>query len=272
MRIGQAGLYGPLAAGLLGMLLSGCGGGGGSSSASVGPGTNGRLQDVQLAPRPGAVFVSPTAIFQLSWTAAAPPPSQFDVTLQRYQEPRGGESQDTSAQNTILTQQGSYVWNVQRKDQFPFDTGGVYYLDLRANTGETQQVAFIVDGGPTVSGNQATQTISPGTSGSLVGLTISPTPGTVGMRKSTPFLLSWSGSTPPPAQFTVALHRYEEQRGSDSGGNSEQNISVSAQGSNAWQVRRKDNYDLDGDATYYLEISAPGQDPVRAAYLVSGNS
>ena len=273
MQLGRTVRLAMLAAGLIGPILSGCGGGGGGSSANIGTGTNGRLQDVQLAPSAGAVFVSPNAIFQLSWTVAAPPPSQFDVTLQRYLEPRGGESQDTSSQNVSVTQQGSsFVWNVQRKDQFPFDTGGVYYLDLRSNTGETQQFAFITDGGPTVSGNQATQTVNPGTGGSLSGLTLSPPPGTVQMRKSTPFLLSWNGTTPPPSQFTVALHRYQEPRGSDSGGNSEQNISINAQGSKAWQVKRKDNYDLDGDATYYLEISAPGQNPVRAAYIVSGNS
>ncbi len=274
MRFGQTSVYGVLAAGLLGIFLPGCGGGGGSSSSStISTGANGRLQDVQIGPRPGAVFVCPSAIFQLCWTNAMPPPSQFDVTLRRYQEPRGGESQDTGSQNiTVTPQSGGFAWNVQRKDQYRLDIGGVYYLDLRSNTGEAQQFAFITDGGPTVSGNQTSQTVSPGTGGSLSGLTISPAPGSVQIRKSTVFLLSWNGATLPPSEFTVALHRYKESRGSDSGGNSEQNISVSAQGSNAWQVRRKDNYNLEGNATYYLEVSGPGQDPIRAAYIVSDYS
>ena len=92
----------------------------------------------------------------------------------------------------------------------------------------------------------------------------------VGTRQpGDPLQLSWTAAAPPPATFGVLLRRYQEPRGTDTGSNEEQNITLSGSGTNAWQVRRKDNYDLENDATYYLEITAPGQDPVRAVYITS---
>lgn len=253
------------------LVLTGCGGGGSHSSSDVSTGANGRLADVQVGPRAGAVFVDPAATFQLAWPdPAAPPPATFGVALRRFQEPRGGESEDVSTQNVTVSQPGpAFVYNVGRKDRYPFDVGGVYYLDLHASTGETRQIAFIVDGGPTTASNRSEQTASPGTGGLLSGLAVAPAPGAVGIPKNTTFGLAWPGPVPPPSQFTVSLHRYEEARGTDAGDNSEQNVTLQAAGLNAWSVRRKDGYDLDGDATYYLEVSAPGQDPVRIAYLTS---
>lgn len=263
-------LLGLTCLGLGGLALAGCGGGGSHSTPDITTGANGRLADVQIGPRPGSAFVSPATTFQLSWTGGAPPPATFGVLLRRYGEPRGGESKDTGAQNVSVTQQGpGFVYNVGRKDGYPLDIGGVYYLDLHASTGESRQAAFITDGGPTVAGNQSTQTVSPGAGGSLSGLTVAPAPGAVNIPKNTAFLLSWTGPTPPPSQFTVSLHRYKEPRGTDGGSNEEQNITLSNQGGNSWQVRRKDNYDLENDATYYLEVSAPGQDPVRVTYITS---
>lgn len=275
MRLRITTLAGLLLAGLAlaGPLLTGCGGGGGGNgggSSDITTGANGRLQDVQIGPRAGAAFVSPATVFQLSWAAPAPPPASFGVLLRRYREPRGGQSKDTGPQNISVTQQGAaFVYNVARRDGFQLDTGGVYYLDLHSGAGDTQQAAFIADGGPTVAGNQSTQTLSPGTNGSLSGLTINPAPGAVNVPRNAAFVLSWSGAAPPPSQFTVSLHRYKEPRGSDGGGNEEQNITISGQGANVWSVRRKDNFDLENDATYYLEVSAPGQDPVRAVYISS---
>jgi len=263
-------LFGLTCLGLGGLALTGCGGGGGHSSPDIVTGADGRLQDVQIGPRPGSAFVSPSTTFQLSWTAAAPPPATFGVLLRRYQEPRGGESKDTGAQNITVTQQGpGFVYNVGRKDGYQLDIGGVYYLDLHSGAGESRQAAFITDGGPTIPDNQSTQTVSPGTGGSLSGLTLVPAPGSVNIPKNTAFLLSWNGPAPPPSQFTVSLHRYKEARGTDAGSNEEQNITISAQGGSVWRVRRKDDYDLESDGTYYLEVSAPGQDPVRAAYIAS---
>ena len=254
-----------------GLALAGCGGGGGShSSSDVSTGANGRLADVQVGPRAGAVFVGPASTFQLAWPSpAAPPPATFGVTLRRFQEPRGGEAKDVSTQNVTVSQQGAaFVYNVGRKDHYPFDVGGVYYFDLHASTGETKQVAFIADGGPTQPSNRSEQTASPGTGGLLSGLAVTPAPGAVNVPKNTTFVLAWPGPVPPPSQFTVSLHRYEEPRGTDGGDNLEQNVTLTGQGA-AWSVRRKDNYDLDGDATYYLEVSAPGQEPVRIAYLTT---
>ena len=265
-------LLGLTCLGMGGLMLAGCGGGGGGGNgpSDISTGASGRLQNVQIGPRAGSAFVSPATTFQLSWTAAAPPPATFGVLLRRYLEPRGGESKDTSTQNIFVSRQGpGFVYNVGRKDGFHLDTGGVYYLDLHSGAGDTQQAAFIADGGPTVAGNQSTQTVSPGMGGSLSGLTIVPAPGSVNIPKNTAFVLSWAGPTPPPSQFTVALHRYKEARGTDTGGNEEQNITVSGQGVNVWRVRRKDDYDLESDGTYYLEVSAPGQDPVRAVYITS---
>ena len=256
---------------LSGLALAGCGGGGSHSSPDVSTGASGRLADVQVGPSAGAVFVDPASTFQFSWpNPAAPPPATFGVGLRRFLEPRGGESRDVGTQNVTVSQVGSaFIYNVRRKDQFALDAGGVYYFDLHASTGETRQIAFIADGGPTVASNRSEQTVNPGTGGQVSGVLITPTPGAVNVPKNTTFLLAWSGPVLPPSQFTVSLHRYEELRGTDDGGNSEQNVTLNSQGANVWSLRRKDDYDLDGDATYYLEVSAPGQAPVRVAYLTS---
>lgn len=262
-------LFGLACLGLGAAVLTGCGGGSHGSS-DISTGAMGRLQDVQIGPRAGAAFISPSTIFQLSWTAAAPPPATFGVLLHRYGEPRGGESKDTGTQNVTVSPQGpGFVYNVARRDGYRLDTGGVYFLDLHSGAGNTRQAAFIADGGPTVADNQSTQTVSAGTGGSLSGLSIVPAPGAVNLPKNSVFVLSWNAVTPPPPQFTVSLHRYKEARGTDTPGNEEQNITVSALGANVWRVRRKDDYDLENDATYYLEIAAPGQDPVRAVYITS---
>ncbi len=265
-------LFGLTCLSLGSLALTGCGGGGGGShgSSDISTGAMGRLQDVQIGPRTGSAFISPAATFQLSWSAAAPPPATFGVLLHRYQEPRGGESKDTGTQNVTVSQQGAgFVYNVARSDGFQLDTGGVYFLDLHSGAGDTQQAAFIADGGPTVADNQSTQTVGTGAGGSLSGLTINPSPGAVNIPKNSAFVLSWSAAFPPPAQFTVSLHRYKEARGTDTPGNEEQNITVSGSGANAWRVQRKDGYDLENDATYYLEITAPGQDSVRAVYITA---
>ena len=110
---------------------------------------------------------------------------------------------------------------------------------------------------------------APARAAALAGLAVSPAPGAVNVPKNTAFVLAWPGPIAPPSLFTVSLHRYMEARGTDPADNSEQNVTLTSQGANAWRVRRKDDYDLDGDATYYLEVSAPGQNPVRIAYLTS---
>ena len=132
-------LLGLTCLGMGGLMLTGCGGGGGGNGSSdISTGASGRLQNVQIGPRAGSALVSPATTFQLSWTAAAPPPATFGVLLRRYLEPRGGESKDTSTQNIFVSQQGpGFVYNVGRKDGFQLDVGGVYYLNLHSGAGDT---------------------------------------------------------------------------------------------------------------------------------------
>ncbi len=81
-------------------------------------------------------------------------------------------------------------------------------------------------------------------------------------------MLRWPDGAVPPTGFNVQLRRYKEARGTDDGGDSEQAVSVDRIGSeNAWRIRRRDNFKLDGAGVYYLDITS-GADQTRAAFIV----
>lgn len=256
-----------------GLVLGGCGGGGGgedSDVATINTGASGRLEGAAIGPAPGATFVPAATTFQVGWSGSNTPPPQFTVALRRYLEARGGQDREVIAQRVDVAQQSGYTWSVRRRDNFELDLGGVYYLELAAPGSNGILSAFIV--GRNRAASARAETVRPGTSGRLDGVSVSPTPGSVFIPKGTTFQVSWQGPTPPPSEFAVALRRYKEPRGSDIGSDEEQRITVTQQGSGfVWNVKRRDNFDMDVNGVYYLEVTAPGENPVRAAYIVSGD-
>lgn len=257
--------------------LAGCGGGGGTSNDQTtvtpgGGGVSGRLESVGVGPSPGSVFIPRTNIFQIAWADAAPPPAEFTVALHRFKQPIGGESLDNGTQKVdVVRQTGStYLWNVRRQNNDTLDQNGVYYLELNAPGFNSQRFAYIVAGNRSVAPTRA-ETIKPGSSGSLGGLTITPSPGSVFISKQATFQVAWLGTNPPPPEFTVALRRFKEPRGTDNGSDEEQKITVTQGTGFVWNIKRRDNFDLDRSGVYYLEVTAPGENPIRAAYIVSSD-
>lgn len=249
--------------------LAGCGGRSNhDDTATINTGVaspGGFVSDAIVQPE-GSVFVSTSRALSVSWLPELPPPSQFTVSLKRYLEPVGGESLQVDTQKVSVSQanDASYTWNVKRRDNFDLDQGGVYFLETSGN-GQTKRTAFIVGS------NRARRGVGVSTGsggGSLANAVLEPAPGTVYIPKSTDFVLRWPNGATPPANFDVQLRRYKEQRGTDEGGDSEQRIEIDRLGSdNAWRIRRRDDFDLDGAGVYYLEITS-GSDQTRAAYIV----
>jgi hypothetical protein len=68
----------------------------------------------------------------------------------------------------------------------------------------------------------------------------------------------------------VSLHRYQEARGGQSRSDTTQKIEVLNLGGNAWNVRRRDNFNLDQDGVYYLRLTTPGGQQIQSAYIVTG--
>ncbi len=271
----------------------GCGGGGDDGGASgfdiqtgVG-GSGGDLNTVAISPSPGSVFVGRATPFNIAWNGTALPPLEFSARLQRYLEPIGGESRSVTSQDITVSRVGqSFAYNIRRRDDFDLDGGGVYYLELTAPGGQTVRSTYIASNNRSASvpparissADARAETITraatenPGTTGNLGGLRILPAPGATFIPKTTVFQLRWDQGTPPPAEFTVQLRRYKERRGSDNGGDSEQRVTLNRQGNTepyVYNLRRTDNFNLDGNGVYYIEVTAPGQDTVRAAYTVS---
>jgi|GEM_PF-3157424 hypothetical protein len=252
--------------------LSGCGGGGGDKQdvpSYITTNGTGRLATVAIGPDPGGVFISRITQFQAAWPDANPPP-QFRVRLFRYKEARGGEGREISEQSVDVFQPGATTWGIRRRGGSEMDQGGVYYLELTTPDQQEVLAAYIITNDRSQPLPGRAVDVTPGTGGSLRGLTISPAPGSVFIRRNTTFTLAWNGEIPPPSQFTVALRRYQEARGGEARKDEEQRIFVNRQGNaNAWTVGRTDNFLLDPGGVYYLEVVAPGEAPVRAAYIIS---
>ena len=112
-------------------------------------------------------------------------------------------------------------------------------------------------------------------SGSFVDSRIGPFPGSVYISSGTIFQIAWPyDSSPPPAEFTVSLIRYGEARGTADRFADPQKITVNqAAGTTAWNIQRANNFTLDTDGVYYLQITSPGHPDQLSAYIVaSGRS
>ncbi|HVK06097.1 MAG TPA: hypothetical protein VM490_21690 [Armatimonadaceae bacterium] len=269
-------LGGAAAAALLPLAAAGCGGGGGGDDQAdvrfITTGGTGILATVAVGPDPGSTFISRVTQFQAAWPDANPPP-RFSARILRYEEARAGEPRQVTEQAADVSQIGATTWAIRRRNNFELDQGGVYYIELMTPDGQEDLSAYIVtnDRSQPLPATRA-EDVSPGTGGNLSGLTISPAPGSVFIRRNTAFTLAWNGAVPPPSRFTVALRRYEEPRGGEPKNDVEQRITVTRQGnSNAWSVTRSDNFLLDTGGVYYLEVVAPGEVPVRAAYIISAD-
>ena len=124
-----------------------------------------------------------------------------------------------------------------------------------------------------ITGSNRSVTFTPNTGGSVNDVEILPAAGTYGISRSvgsSGFEVRWpNNSFPPPNQFTVKLRRYKEKRGDDNGGDTEQETEGDSDNTNfIYTVRRKNRFQLDGVAAYYLEISA-GALFVRSAFTTA---
>ena len=258
--------------------LSGCGGGSGSTSDfnNVSTGQNGSLADVQVGPPAGSTYISKATTFQVSWPDAYPPPSEFGIALRRYKEARGGESKAVETQKIDVNRQGnSFAWNVARKDKFDLDGEGVYYLEISSPGSSNGRAAYIADANrsrftPAPVPNKS-RYIPTGGNGSLSGIQIFPAPGSVNIPRNQTFRISWSGNQQPPAQLGLDIVRYKEPRGDQPLDVATQAQTIKDNGNFTYDLKRRDNFLLDSEGVYYLEITAPGETTYRAAYIVDSN-
>jgi hypothetical protein len=250
-----------LALGGLLALTGGCGSGGGDNSADINTGGNGRLENVSVGPTPGSTYISTSTVFQASWNAASPPPSQYRVALRRYKENSGSPSIDD--QKIDVQRQGNdFRWNIQRKDGFDLDQRGIYYLELTSPSSSlAARAAYIVAAGRTAA---TSRYINTGGSGNLDGIQVSPAPGSVFIPRSQTFRISWGSGSQPPAQLGIEIMRYNE----DSGNGSSQKQDIQDRGGFVYDVTRQNHFDLDQAGVYYLEITAPGEQTLRYTYIV----
>lgn len=251
--------------------LSGCGGGSGNSgdfTNVTNTGGNGRLENANVGPSPGSTFISTSTVFQISWPNSAPPPSEFGVALRRYKEKRGGEDKEISTQKIEVNRQGnSFAWNVSRTSGTDLDRDGVYYLEGSSPGSSNVRAAFIVASGRAEKGRD----IDTGGNGSLAGLQIFPAPGAVNISRNTVFRLTWSGNNQPPRQLGIEIKRYKEARGDQPKEITTQAQNIKDNGNFTYDVNRRDNFLLDPEGVYYLEITAPGESAIRAAYIADSN-
>jgi hypothetical protein len=252
------------------MALAGCGGGGGGEALSqlVTTGGTGQLAGVQFGPPTGTAFVSRSQVFQMGWTAAAPPPPLVEVSLFRYQEARGGEARAVTGQRIgVLPAAGALTWDIRPLSLLTAD--GVYFLELTTPGQGTRRACFLVGSSPNPSGTGTT--INTGSlSGQLGSVQIS-TAGQVFLPRASAIQLTWSGGGTPPPSFTATLWRYREARGLAGRSVEEQTLAdpVRTGSSFVWTLRRRDGVDLDPGGIYFLELRAPGQTDVRSAFIVS---
>ena len=257
----KAGLAGVTLGGM-GVGLAGCGSGSkkNSDGQTIQTNGNGRVQDVVVDSGGRSVFIVRTQDIVIDWPDGNPP-AQFTVFLRRFKENRGGEPLDITTQKIDVTQINGSKWLIKRRDSFDLDAGGVYYLEVGSPGQTAQRFVFIV-------GNDRSVTVNPNTGGFLEDVIISPRPGFAFVERSQIFTLEWTGAFPPPNQFTASLRRYKEERGDELRSDTEQQIDLIQQGNNfIWALGRRDNFAMDANATYYIELTSPGGGLVRAPYL-----
>ena len=260
---------------LLGLALTalvgcGSGGGGGDAPIPVTTGGNGQVTNVRLGPPSGTAFVARGVTFQMGWTPAAPPPPLVELSLNRYQEARGGAERLVRGQGIDVTPAaGALTWNIQPDSSLVGD--GVYFLELTTSGQGTVRGCYLVESSRATPKTRAI-TINAGTSsGSLTGVQFSPAAGSVYIPRASSLRISWpTGSTPPPT-FEVRLWRYKEARNALAREVTEQVLADPIRDGNnfTWTLRRRDGADLDPGGVYFLELRAPGETDARAAYIVS---
>lgn len=240
--------------------LAGCGGGG-SPNDTVRTSGTGRVADVRVTPEPGATFIGRAESFVLEWPDGNPP-AEFNVTLHRFLEPRGGQQRETPIQTTIITSLGPSRWSVERRDGFDLDNRGVYYVQLASPGQTTVRFAFIVQDDRSV-------TVDPETNGFAEDVILVPSAGSVFVDRSRAFRLVWTADAPPPPTFTAFLYRYKEARGDQGFSVAEQEIELedTSFGSElSWELTRTGNTLLEPNATYYIELRA-GSEIARRAFI-----
>jgi hypothetical protein len=262
----KAGLAGVTLGGM-GLGLTGCGGGGNNNgrgdTVTTQTGGNGLIRDVEVLSGGASVFISRAQAFELNWPDGNPP-AEFTVSLRRFQEERGGESLSNGTQRITLTQLDGSSWSLRRRDNFDLDAGGVYYIELLAPGQPTQRFVYIVS-----NDRSRAVTVNPNTGGFLEDIIISPRSGFAFVGISDIFTLSWTGAFPPPNTFTAQLRRYKEERGNDSGSDTEQDITLTQQGTNfVWNLVRRNNSVFERNATYYIEITSGGN-LIRAPFITA---
>jgi hypothetical protein len=127
-------------------------------------------------------------------------------------------------------------------------------------------------GGSSNNNNNSENTVQTGANGRLAAVSIGPAPGSVFIGKASTFQVRWPSSDPPPAEFTPILHRYKEANGGLPREITEQNISITRQGTDyVWNIARRDNFDLDGEGVYYLELRSGGGQQVLSTFITGSN-
>jgi hypothetical protein len=100
---------------------------------------------------------------------------------------------------------------------------------------------------------------------------LSPEAGATFISRSDFIELQWPNGN-PPAEFTVRLQRFLEPRGGEGREIRSQKIVVEAGNSGIsgapWIIRRRDDFDLDPRGVYYIELTSPGQQTERYAFIV----
>jgi hypothetical protein len=91
-----------------------------------------------IRPAPGAFSISRDTVFRLEWPEGTTPPPEFTVRLYKYQDERGVDfPRENVVQETRLTRLGDrFAWDLVRSSNLALDSGGVYYLQVKAGTEE----------------------------------------------------------------------------------------------------------------------------------------
>lgn len=260
--------------------VAGCGGGGSDNNQNDNeiinnPGGSASANLSRLTVQPfheRSAYIDDDTDFLLSWPTPADAPQTVQVRLYRFLEARGGESRQDFLEETSIVASSSSSWLV--RPRFDLSAGGVFFLDV-TTTLDRRRYAFIVEGGRAVaipteqeSRTRAVDIPNNGGTGSLSNMTLRYNGDNIGPVKiatNSVFLLQFPSDASAPARMTVRLRRYKERRGDEGPSANEQEVEYFHDTAGVWTVRRRDNFLLEGGATYILEVLAEG-DPFQRNY------